>query len=199
MTDIYNHFKVQPSEQQNVPLGKARWNVSYKHNQPHNIVKGLSMSWERCIARAESFTDVLNPPHANLRQIELWKFDQNVNAKMAQYSPLPPLPTKWIIRLPLSYLIEAWQNLAWILISSLFFTALTLTPKGQSSARSLCGTTYSMEHGLTKNSSVMFVITVPLNGFERVGGHYVWISTGWLLLVSLANLALWMTTHVRNL
>ncbi len=76
---------------------------------------GPTMSWEWCIEQAkalESILDVLSPQHPNLRQIELWKFDQNVNAKMAQYSPLPTLPTMWIIRLPLSYLIEAWQELS---------------------------------------------------------------------------------------
>lgn len=87
----------------------------YKNKKPHSIVMGPTMSWEWCIEQAkalESFLDVLSPQHPNLCQIEIWKFDQNVNAKMAQYSPLPTLPTMWIIRLPLSYLIEAWQELS---------------------------------------------------------------------------------------
>lgn len=149
------------------------------------------MAWKRCIAWAkarESFTSVLNPQHANLRQIELWKFDQNVNAKMAQYSPLPPQPTMWIIRLLLSYLIEAWQELS---LNTDLLSILHRSPTNPQRTKFrpvLCTWRPTVRHtGLTKNSSVMFVITVSLNGFERVGGHYAWICTGWLLLVSLAN------------
>lgn len=167
------HLKGWTSEQQNVPLDKDQvW--AAEHSQPHYIVKGLPMSWERCTAWAkapESFTDVLNPQHANLRQIELWKFDQNVNAKMAQYSPLPPLPTMWIIRLPLSCLIEAWQELS---LNTDLLSILHRSPTNPQRTKFsavLCAERPTVRNAvLTKNRSVMFVITVWLNRFERVCG-----------------------------
>lgn len=94
------------------------WRSSTNGQIQTNTIQNLTIVTRDC--QCQGFAYVKGALHrqrdwrawldANLRQIELWKFDQDVNAKMARRSPLPLLPTMWIIRLPLFCLMEAgWE------------------------------------------------------------------------------------------